>query len=124
VFPALIVLAVALPAYQDMAVRAHIASGVVAGDDATRAVEAYYVRNKTLPRDLKEAGIAGPPPHQVARITVDARSGAVLVVLAGAPLEGKSILFAPRIEASNSIAWICSSDEIQQKLLPRRCRKE
>src|SRR5262245_63737411 len=53
VLPVGILAAIALPAYQDYTVRARMATVVLVGQQATQAVETFYARNNTLPRDLK-----------------------------------------------------------------------
>lgn len=123
IIPFGIIAAVFIPAYQDMTLRARVATAVKAGDQATRAVEDFYRRNNALPRDLKEAGMEAPLAREVKQVNVDPRSGAVQVVLAVSPLEGKSILFEPKRDSDNRIVWTCSSSDIRAGYLPARCRK-
>ncbi|MBI3045306.1 MAG: RDD family protein [Betaproteobacteria bacterium] len=123
VFPVGILAAIAIPAYHDYTVRARVAGALQVGNQATRAVEDFYLRNKTLPRDIREAGMKDPVFRDVRRVSVDSRTGAVEVVLAAAPLEGKSIVLTPQRENNNRITWICSSSDIRGKYLPARCRK-
>ena len=96
IFPMGIIAAVALPAYQDYTVRAHVAVAVLVGHQATRAVDDFYLRNNALPGDLKKAGMPDPDSREARNVSLDPRSGVVQVVLAFSPLEGKSILFVPK----------------------------
>jgi Tfp pilus assembly major pilin PilA len=104
-----IVAAITIPAYQDFTMRAKVAMAMVAGRGATRAVEEFYARNKSLPGDLKEAGAPAHDSNHVRSVTLDPRSGAVRVVLAGASVEGKSILFEPVREGDGRVTWTCGS---------------
>jgi uncharacterized RDD family membrane protein YckC/Tfp pilus assembly protein PilE len=122
VLPVGILAAIALPAYQDYTVRARIHVAVQAGNQATQAVETFYARNNTLPRDLKEAGMADPASREVRQVNVDPGNGTVQVVLAIRPLEGKSIQFVPQRDERNRVIWICRSDDVQPRLLPPHCR--
>lgn len=124
VLPVGILAAVALPAYQDYTVRARIAVAVQAGNQATQAVETFYARNNTLPRDIKEAGMADPGSREVRQVNVNPSNGTVQVVLAMSPLEGKSILFVPQRDESNRVIWTCRSDDVQPRYLPPRCRQD
>jgi uncharacterized RDD family membrane protein YckC len=122
VLPVGILAAIALPAYQDYTVRARIVSAVQVGDQATQAVETFYARNNTLPRDLKEAGMADPGSREVRQVNVNPGNGTVEVMLAISPLEGKSILFVPQRDESNRVVWLCRSDDVPPRHLPPRCR--
>ena len=122
IVPIGIIAAVALPAYQDYTVRARVAGAVIIGQQATRAVEDFYLRNNVLPRDLKEAGMSDPVSREAQSVSVDPRNGVVQVFLAISPLEGKSILFVPKKD-NGSIIWTCSSDDVNARYLPVSCRK-
>jgi uncharacterized RDD family membrane protein YckC/Tfp pilus assembly protein PilE len=124
VLPVGILAAIALPAYQDYTVRARIATVVLAGQQATQAVETFYARNNNLPRDLKEAGMADPASREIRQVSVNPGNGTVQVTLAMSPLEGKSILFVPQRDESNRVIWICRSDDVPLRYLPQHCRQK
>jgi uncharacterized RDD family membrane protein YckC/Tfp pilus assembly protein PilE len=124
VLPVGILAAIALPAYQDFTVRARMATAVLVGQQATQAVETFYARNNTLPRDLKEAGMADPGSREVRQVNVNPGNGTVQVMLAMSPLEGKSVLFVPQRDESNRVIWICRSDDVPPRYLPPRCRQK
>jgi len=124
VFPLAIVASIAIPAYQDMAIKARVRAAVEAGHQATRAVDDFHRRNNAMPRDLKEAGISGPTSRGIRNMSLDPGTGAVRIVLATPPLEGNSIIFTPVKGSDKRLAWRCGSDDIrQQKYLPGSCRK-
>jgi uncharacterized RDD family membrane protein YckC/Tfp pilus assembly protein PilE len=124
VLPVGILAAIALPAYQDFTVRARMATAVLVGQQATQAVEAFYARNNTLPRDLKEAGMADPASRDVRQVNVSPGNGTVQVMLAMSPLEGKSVLFVPQRDESNRVIWTCRSDDVPPRYLPPNCRQK
>lgn len=124
VLPVGILAAIALPAYQDYTVRARMATAVLVGQQATQAVETFYARNNTLPRDLKEAGMADPGSREVRQVNVNPGDGTVQVMLAISSLEGKSILFVPQRDSSNRVVWICRSDDVPMRYLPQHCRQK
>jgi uncharacterized RDD family membrane protein YckC/Tfp pilus assembly protein PilE len=122
--PLAILAAIVLPAYQDYTVRVRVVQVVLAGQQATRAVEAFYARNNTLPRDLREAGMPDPASRDIRQVKVNPGNGTVEVVLAASPLEGKSILFVPQRNESNRVIWTCRSDDVPQRYLPPHCRQK
>jgi uncharacterized RDD family membrane protein YckC/Tfp pilus assembly protein PilE len=122
--PLAILAAIVLPAYQDYTVRVRVVQVVLAGQQATQAVEAFYARNNTLPRDLREAGMPDPASRDIRQVKVNPGNGTVEVVLAASPLEGKSILFVPQRNESNRVIWTCRSDDVPQRYLPPHCRQK
>ena len=123
VFPLAIVAAVAIPVYQDMTTRGYVTKAVAIGRDAARGVEGYYAKHNAFPADLKQAGVPDAASSIVQSVSVDARSGAVRVVLSLPSLRGKSIVITPRMEGGNRIVWTCSSPDVRDQFLPAGCRK-
>lgn len=123
VVPVAILAAVVIPAYQDMTTRGHVTKAVAIGREAARGVEGYYAKHHAFPADLKQAGVREAASSIVKSVSVDARSGAVQVVLALPTLQGKSIVFTPRMEGGDRIVWTCSSPDVRDGHLPANCRK-
>lgn len=123
VFPLAILAAIAIPVYQDMALRGRVAAAITVGVQATRKVDDFYLRNKAMPRDLREAGMTDPLGREVREVSVDPRDGTIQVVLAVPSLEGKSILFVPKSASGDRLVWVCSSSDVRDKYLPASCRK-
>ncbi len=111
----------AIPAYQNFAVRAKIAEGLGLADAAKTAVTETYVTVGSWPADNEAAGldptIAG---EYVVNVTV---SGAVITVtytndenIAGKTLElnGSS--------SGGSFLWDCAGGSLDDKYRPPRCR--
>ena len=124
VFPLGIVAAIAIPAYQDMTIKARVRAAVEAGNRATKAVDDFYRRNNAMPRDLKEAGVSDPASSGIKSMSLDPGTGAVRIVLSITSLEGNSIVFTPAKGSDNRMAWTCGSADIRkQQYLPASCRK-
>ena len=124
VFPLAIVAAIAIPAYQDMAIKAHVRAAVEAGNQATKAVDDFYRRNNALPRGLKDAGFSTPASPFIRSMSLDPGTGAVRIVLSITSLEGNSIVFTPAKGSDNRLKWTCGGDDIRkQQYLPASCRK-
>ena len=120
-----ILAAIAIPAYNDYKVRARVKSLERVGNEATRAINAYYERNQTLPESLDATRFpkdASTDPN-VAAIAFDRATRTLTVTPAFSPLEGKALLYvaAPPGDAPR-IVWRCTSADIPQRYLPQRCR--
>lgn len=119
-----ILAAIALPAYQDYTVRAKLAEAILAGVQATKAVEDFVYRRKAIPHTLEDAGYV-PSLSQstnVRSMTVDNSNGAVRVVIGFSPLDGKSLRFEPTLDNEKRIVWTCSSDDIPKRYILSACR--
>ncbi len=113
--------AVAIPLYQDYAVRAKVTDAVQSARGATTGVAAYMARHKAPPRSLEDARAV--PSSQYLREAVITKEGAIVLTLAVPQLEGRRITFVPSTLGSNKIVWTCISEDIAPRLLPRQCRR-
>jgi len=116
-----ILAAVAIPAYQDYTVRAKVAGLVAEGNRATQAVSNHFQRRGTVPETLEIAGYTPPDPHSGVGAWEVRQDGIVTLTANFAPIEGKTLIFIPRLE-NNQVQWRCASDSIPQRYLPQRCR--
>lgn len=114
--------AIAFPQYQDYTTRAKVTEAVMIGRQASQAVERYYQENEEIPESLEEAGFSLPPSTGVHKIIIDPRNNALNIIMGALPVEGKSIILTPEIDAGDHLTWRCSSQEIDKKLLPQDCQ--
>lgn len=114
--------AIAIPAYSDYTVRAKVSNALMASDAARMAVQEHLEAHDAAPRSLEEAGVRFTPTPQVRSIALDPRTAALTVTLGFDPLEGKTIVLAPRRDAERNVTWACRGGTAPAKYLPRSCR--
>jgi len=119
-----ILAAIAIPAYQDYVARARLAQAAEIGKIATDSVASYYDQHRQLPNNLEQAGFAKSLPPSVKEISIDRQNGTVIITMATAPVEGKSLSLVPSVDANNQMIWQCMSQDIPDKYLPRQCRQQ
>lgn len=107
---------------QDEIARTKIAEAVVTGREAAQAVEKYSKKHGRFPQHIEEAYIRPAALKDIRLMSVDRKTGLVRVTLSFPPVEGKSLLFVPSRRADRSLAWRCSSEDIEPKYLPEECR--
>lgn len=117
-----ILAAIAIPAYQDYTVRAHVNQAVVETSDYKYAINKYYQANNLLPYDLSEIGIednALPSGHK-AELT---ESGFVITYVSQGndSLNGKTIEFYAYLD-DNGLAWDCTGGSMLNRHRPVTCR--
>lgn len=126
-----ILVALAIPAYQDYTIRSQAAEGMQMAAAAKTAVEEFYADKGTLPTDNETAGlgtntIAG---KYVASVAVG--SGGVITVTfdaanSNANIQGDTLAFTPATDANTgSVTWNCgpgTTSGIDMKYLPSSCR--
>ena len=114
--------AVAIPTYQDYAVRANVAAGLAVGaGELKTAVSEFHAANGRLPKGMQElgrdpAGIRGDGYLA----TVD-ELAIVRVSFTGGPVDGGSILVVPNVY-EGKLNWLCRSRDMDGKYLPAECR--
>ncbi len=117
-----ILAATSIPAYQDYVTRARVASAVAVGDAAAEKVGDYYEAHQAMPGTLAEAGFETPLPSSIGKIDFNGQTGAIIITMAGEPVEGESVLLEPTVEDNNQVTWKCVSRDIPERYLPSQCR--
>lgn len=119
-----ILLAIAIPAYQDYQIRARVSEGLNVAAAAKLAVSETYSSENVLPTSNTDAGLpqAGSiTGNNVASVTVGG-SGIITVAYTGIPAITVPLLLTPSASpTSGSITWLCSST-MPDKYLPSSCR--
>ena len=129
-----ILMAIAIPAYQDYTIRAQVSEGMNLSGGARTAVAEYYTDRGDWPANNTEAGIADATDingEYVSQVEVD--DGTITATFsntgtqnANAKINGKILELVPTTDGGGSIAWLCSGDDtdtdIDAKYLPARCR--
>jgi type IV pilus assembly protein PilA len=122
-----ILAAIALPWYQDYAVRAKMSEAVMAASQCRTAVsEVYQAKGGT---DLPAGGAWGcesaePTTKYVRGVQTDEK-GAVQVTVANiaAVVEGKTVLLVPEVSEGRILGWKCGPGTVDAKYLPGSCRE-
>ena len=117
-----ILAAIAIPAYQDFQGRAKVVTAIAAAEAAATAVGGHVEKNQVLPGSVAEAGYADPLPPAVRSITIDAKTGVLTVTLQSPPVEGRTFVLVPSINAGKVI-WRCAPGDLHPRYLPSRCRE-
>ncbi len=124
-----ILAAIAIPAYQDYAVRAKVSEGLSVADAAKLAVAET---RQTLGKYPTTANLSyGLPPaasikgNNVASVSAAGGTGVITITYSGAPLAGKTLLLTPTfLDADGSMRWTCTSatGTLIPKYRPSTCR--
>ena len=118
---------VAIPAYQDYAIRAKVSEAVGMGAGAKTAVSETYITSGSLPASNSEAGMddaASITSTYVTSVTVTT-SGVIQVNLQATgndDLNGYNLVFTPTT-TDNAVTWACGiTDAGGFKYVPTSCR--
>lgn len=117
-----ILAAIAIPAYQDYAIRARISEGLILAGAAKQAVTDTYHSNGAWPSSNTVAGLANAASivgNHVRRVTVTG-AGNITITYSGAPIDGTTVTLIPN-NAIGSLTWDCNS-AIRAQWLPSSCR--
>ncbi len=111
-----ILAAIAIPAYQDYSVRAHVVEAIASSAALRGEIEqSLQSKQPVAPRAVEVSS------QHVQSIEVTNR-GEVSIVFAARVANGGRLVWTPTVEPSGSVSWACSSPDISPKYLPVRCR--
>ena len=117
----------ALPAYENYAIRARIAEPLSLMGEAKASMTEYYVTNGTLPPNAGAAGIrTAIGTSMVSTMSIDTTTGDIFVTLTNhaslGPAAGTSIKFSNMGTGSGTIVYACVPGTITPKYLPSSCK--
>ena len=124
-----ILLAIAIPAYQDYAIRARVSEGINLAASAKLAVSETTLSNggtaASFPADNAAAGYTSATTKYVSSITIAA--GIITVLLSAdtglGDAAGGTVVFTPTIAANDTgVEWTCTPGTVPTKFLPQSCR--
>lgn len=122
-----ILLAIAIPAYQDYTIRARVSEGINLAAPAKLAVSETRINNGAFPASNADAGyrtgistfVSGVAIGAGGVITVTYRSGS-------APLgdaAGDTLLFTPSWRTvGQTVGWVCGGGTLDTRFRPASCR--
>ena len=123
-----ILAAIAIPAYQDYAIRAQVTEGMSLATGAKTAVWDYVSNTGRFPPNNQSAGLATSASIVGNYVSsVDVSQGLVTVKFGTAKANshintGQFLALSP-ISFAGSITWTCTKSTIDRKYLPTSCRQ-
>ncbi|MDG6347837.1 pilin [Luteimonas sp. 8-5] len=119
-----ILMAIAIPAYQDYTVRAKVSEGMNLAGAAKLAVAETMSSTSEFPDSNTEAGIVTPASisgNNVTSVTVGG-SGVITILYSGAEIGGDTLVLTPA-DNQGSISWSCNTGStVEAKYRPANCR--
>ena len=126
-----ILMAIAIPAYQDYTIRAQVSEGMNLASGAKSSVAEYWANRGAFPPRNTTAGLALPSSiagKYVTQVAVGADAGQNNGVIqitygnsANQAINGQTLLLSPSA-VGGSVRWTCRSSTIPNKYLPSDCR--
>ena len=121
-----ILLAIAIPAYQDYQVRARVSEGLNVAAAAKLAVSETYSSTNKVPGSNASAGLPSDTSitgNNVKSVKVTT-GGVIEITYSGLPMITAALKLAPTATAGNgSVQWDCQPNGNQAKYLPSECRQ-
>ena len=125
-----ILMAVAIPAYQDYTVRAKVSEGLTLATAAKVAVYETRMSGATSswPLDNNAAGYASPNTSLVS--SIDITDGAITISYSAPPeIAGQTVKLTPTVSADGTVQWSCNNNQtwgtagtVPTKYVPANCR--
>ncbi len=113
----------AMPSYQDRVIRAQIGEGIELAGFAKQAVQAYYAKNRRMPKDNAAAGL--PPADRIVGnyvTSVAVAEGGIVLTFGNRSnrnIVGKKLGLRPAVVEGHPavpIAWVCGAAGVPEKM--------
>ena len=117
-----ILLAIAIPAYQDYTVRAKVAEGLNLAAAAKLAVSEYRLSEGVMPT-LATSGYAGATTTIVASIVVANASPEITITYNDPPVpQAGTLLLDATVDGAGNVTWDCNAGTLLTQYTPSSCR--
>ena len=117
-----ILVSLAIPAYQNYAIRARITEGLSLGAAAKLAVSEATISSNALPLNQAATGYESPmATENVASIVIADKTGVVTINYTRAAGNG-TLELTPTLHASGEISWTCTGGTLDRKYRPANWR--
>lgn len=118
-----ILMAIAIPAYQDYTVRTKVSETMTMASPAKLAVAETLSSTGTLPTTNTAAGYSFPGATSFVTSVVIGAGGVITVAATAATgTTGNLVLTPTRLGSSSQLTWACGTSTIPDKYLPAKCR--
>ena len=117
--------AIAVPAYQDYKVRAHVNQSILETRGHQTAIDDYYNRNEQLPSSWSELGIDND--ELASGNLVELSDSGYVINYVGSEMamaQSKTIEFQAYLDDNEQIAWDCTGGSLQNRHRPSMCRDQ
>ena len=118
-----ILLAIAIPAYQNYTIRTRITEGFLFATDAKAAVTESRQSTGEFPESNDEAGISSLVQSDYVEEVTIGSSGTIRIVYRGIDpvVNGDDIIMTPAAQAS-ATTWVCTGGTLEPEFRPAECR--
>lgn len=120
-----ILMAIAIPAYQDYTIRAQVSEGMNLAGAARTSVAEYWTDKGSWPSDNTEAGLEAAGSIEGEYVTGVQVSGGDITITYGnnanTKIGGDTLILEPT-DSGGSVEWTCTGGDLDNKYRPARCR--
>jgi type IV pilus assembly protein PilA len=116
-----ILLAIAIPAYQDYSIRAKVSEGLNLAAAAKLAVAEYRLSNQAWPADNTTGGYQSPNTAIVAGIVI--ANNVITITYKDPPVPGAgTVTLTATQSGGDPVTWVCLRGSLDIRYTPSSCR--
>ena len=117
-----ILLAIAIPAYQDYTIRAKVSEGLNIASAAKTGVSEYRLTSNSWPSTNAEAGVSNTVSSQYVSSVSVGSNGVITITFNGTTLGASGTIQLSPTFNNNTVQWTCTGGTLEDKYRPANCR--
>jgi|JI102314A1RNA_FD_contig_81_637657_length_438_multi_9_in_0_out_0_1 type IV pilus assembly protein PilA len=117
-----ILMAIAIPAYQDYTVRTKVSETMTMVAPAKLAVAETLSSTGAMPTSNAAAGYSFPGATSFVSSIIIGAAGVITVASSVTEAPGNLVMTPTVVGTSNQLTWSCSASTIADKYIPAKCR--
>ena len=117
-----ILLAIAIPAYQDYTIRAKVSEGLNIASAAKTGVSEYRLTSNSWPSTNAEAGVSNTVSSQYVNSVSVGANGVITITFNPTALGAAGTIVLTPTFANNTVQWTCTGGTLEDKYRPANCR--
>lgn len=117
-----ILAAIAIPAYQDYTIRAHVSQAIVETKPIQHAITQHAVETGYWPNTLQQTRIEQPINDENYQVQITTDGAYQIIFKRPEAITDHRLIFEPSLDKSGEYQWNCSSNDLKSSYLPPFCR--
>ena len=122
IFASALTVSIVVSQISENQIKAQSLTALKFANEVAEKVGNYVQKNRSLPRNIQEAGVEQELPIDVQHVAINQKNGFLSITTNISKIKGQAFFLAPSFESNGQIVWRCLHGDIPKNYLPPECR--